>query len=86
MLSRAVKVWGLDDAKAARCVSHKRAQVQTGTFQERFRGPRLWVAESSQYWVVVKGFGLSCHNKETTLFTIDPYYGNLTLKPLKEPL
>ena len=31
-----------------------------------------------QCWVLeVKGFSLSYHNKETLLFTIDPYYGNL---------
>ena len=28
-------------------------------------------------WAVVKGFNLSYRNKETLLFTIDPYYGNL---------
>ena len=28
-------------------------------------------------WVLVKGFNLSYHNKETILFTTDPYYGNL---------
>ena len=27
-------------------------------------------------WVLVKGFSLSYHNNETTLFTKDPYYGN----------
>ena len=26
---------------------------------------------------LVKGINLSYHNKETVLFTIDPYYGNL---------
>ena len=26
---------------------------------------------------LVKGFNLSHHNKETRLFAIDPYYGNL---------
>ena len=29
------------------------------------------------YWVIVKGFNLSYQNRETILFTIDPYYGNL---------
>ena len=28
-------------------------------------------------WVLVKGFSLSYHNKETALFAVDPYYGNL---------
>ena len=28
-------------------------------------------------WVLVRGFNLSYHKKETILFTIDPYYGNL---------
>ena len=32
-------------------------------------------------WVLVKGLNLSYHNKETILFTIDPYCGNLN-KPL----
>ena len=31
--------------------------------------------------VLVEGFNLSCHNQETILFTIDPYYGNLNLNP-----
>ena len=31
----------------------------------------------SPNWVLVKGFNLSYYNKETILFTIDPYYGNL---------
>ena len=26
-------------------------------------------------WVLVKGFSLSYHFKETFVFTIDPYYG-----------
>ena len=29
------------------------------------------------YWVLVKGFTLSYHTKETFLFTIDLHYGNL---------
>ena len=33
-------------------------------------------------WVLVKGFNVSYQNKGTMLFTIDPYYGNLNLKPL----
>ena len=32
-------------------------------------------------WVLVKGFHLSYHKKETVLFTIDPYYGNLNYIP-----
>ena len=28
-------------------------------------------------WGLVKGLNLSYYNKETILFTIDPYYGNL---------
>ena len=28
----------------------------------------------------------SCHNKESISFTIDPHYGNLNPKPLKEPV
>ena len=31
--------------------------------------------------VLVKGFNKSYHNKETMLFTIDPYYGNLSKNP-----
>ena len=27
------------------------------------------------YWVLVTGSNLSYHNKETLLFTLDPYYG-----------
>ena len=34
------------------------------------------------YWVLVRGFHLSYHHKETILFTIDPYYGNLNQNPL----
>ena len=29
------------------------------------------------YWVLVRGFNLSYHNKDTILFTVDPHYGNL---------
>ena len=37
-----------------------------------------WQATATAvYWVLVKGFNLSYHDKETILFTIDPYYGNL---------
>ena len=32
-------------------------------------------------WILVKGFKLSYDNKETILFTIDPYYGNLNETP-----
>ena len=28
-------------------------------------------------WALVRGFNLNYHNKETILFTIDLYYGNL---------
>ena len=28
-------------------------------------------------WALVKGFNLSYYNKETILFTVDPYNGNL---------
>ena len=28
-------------------------------------------------WVLVSEFGLSYHTKETIVFTIDPYFGNL---------
>ena len=31
-------------------------------------------------WALVKGFNLSYH-KGTMIFTMDPYYGNLNLKP-----
>ena len=43
---------------------------------------------TSQTWVLVKGFNLRYHNKETILFAMDPCYGTLNLKPytLKEPL
>ena len=31
-----------------------------------------------KYGFLLKGFNLSCHNQETTLFIIvDPYYGSL---------
>ena len=29
-------------------------------------------------WVLIEGFILSYYNKEAILFTVDPYYGNLT--------
>ena len=29
------------------------------------------------YWAAVKELNLSCHNPETILFPIYPYYGNL---------
>ena len=32
---------------------------------------------STHDWVLVYGLNLSYRNKETILFTIDPYYGNL---------
>ena len=32
-------------------------------------------------WVLVKGFNLSYHSKETLSSTIDPYYGNLNKIP-----
>ena len=35
------------------------------------------VQESAFAWVLVKGFNLGYHNKETILFTIGPYSGNL---------
>ena len=35
----------------------------------------------SEAWLLVKGFNLHDHNKETILFTIDPYYGNLKKIP-----
>ena len=31
----------------------------------------------SCFWVLVKGFHLNYHNKETLLFTLDPYSGIL---------
>ena len=37
-------------------------------------------------WVLVQGFNVSYHNEETILFTIDPYYGNLTSIPNKNPV
>ena len=36
-------------------------------------------------WVLVKGFNLNYHNKETVLFTIDPHYDNLNQTPQPEP-
>ena len=33
----------------------------------------------------VKGSNLNYHNKETILFTIDPYYGDLNYIPQQEP-
>ena len=40
-------------------------------------------ADSAFDWVLAEGFNLSYHNKdkETILFTIDPYYGNLNSIP-----
>ena len=35
----------------------------------------LWLFDGT-YWVLVKGFNLSYHNKKTAFFTIGPYYGN----------
>ena len=32
---------------------------------------------SKPYWVLVKGVHLSCHDKETKVFEVDPYFGNL---------
>ena len=37
-------------------------------------------------WVLVRGFNLSCHNKETMLCTIDPQYGNLKKSLNKNPV
>ena len=37
-------------------------------------------------WVLVKGINLSCYNKATIiLFTVDPYYGDLSCIPTEEP-
>ena len=36
-------------------------------------------------WVLVRGFNLSYHNKETILSTIDPYYCSLNKLPYQEP-
>ena len=33
------------------------------------------------YWAPVEGFSLSYHNKETTLFIIDPCYGSFNEIP-----
>ena len=33
------------------------------------------------YWVLVKGLNLSYQNKETLLFTMDPYHGDLNSAP-----
>ena len=33
------------------------------------------------YWVPVKEFNLSYHNKETLLFSLGPYYRNLNQIP-----
>ena len=32
--------------------------------------------EAPLAWILVQGFNVSYHNKEATLFTIDPDYGN----------
>ena len=40
---------------------------------------------ASIFWVLVRGFNLSYHSKETVLFTIDPHYGNLNKIPSQEP-
>ena len=40
----------------------------------------LWTLEAilgDQNWVLVRGLDLSYHKRETILFIIDPYYGNL---------
>ena len=34
------------------------------------------LVRQDKYWVPGRGFNLSCHNKETVLFTIDPYYAH----------
>ena len=34
-------------------------------------------ASSASSWVLVQGLNLSYHNKETIIFTIDPYSGIL---------
>ena len=36
-------------------------------------------------WVLVRGFNFSYHNKETIVFSIDPYYGNLSKILYQEP-
>ena len=36
------------------------------------------------YWVLVRGFVLSYHKKETVLFTRDPHYGNLNIESLNK--
>ena len=45
------------------------------------RGRRRWPPEAGVAWVRAKGISLSYHNKETTLFTTDPHYGNLNYTP-----
>ena len=57
-----------------------------------YRGLRILGAKSScgggggrGTGFLVRGFYLSCHNKETRLFTMDPHYGNLSKTPEQEP-
>ena len=52
--------------------------------------PKARRSSGPLYWVLVRGFSLSYHSKETILFTIDPHYGNsnnipLTRTPCKNP-
>ena len=41
----------------------------------------LYENKRMKHRVLVKGFTLGCHNKETISFTIDPYHGNLNYVP-----
>ena len=50
------------------CPSCRQALVKHG-----LKGLELRVLE----WVLVRGFSLDCHNKETIYFSTDPHDGNL---------
>ena len=72
---------------ASQCLLTKVTALLSGKCDREQDGrvERAYVTEISlttetppeSYWVIVKGFNLSYHSKETLLSTIDPYYGNL---------
>ena len=48
--------------------------------------PKPEEAAAPEYWVLVSGFSLSYHSKETIfIFTIDPHYGNSFMIPSLNP-
>ena len=58
------------------------AQSQPWRFSfPKHRIPKGYGLGSRVYWVLVQGCSLSCYNKETVVFTIDPYIMTLNPKP-----